>query len=195
MARAKSQRHSQKRSHHKSRRVVGGAWYNPMSWFEKEEEPSLFGPVEEKPLLQSVGEGAQDLMQKADQKIVEASNAISSGVSSASQSVENTLNTDIPLTSEPAPEPTYFQPSAPASSFGGKRRRYKGGKGGLGLTYYASPVDGMKVAEPTYWEEYKGGAKRSRRRSRSRTQKKSRGRSRGRGRGRARAKSQRRARR
>lgn len=196
MARAKSQRHSQKRSHHKSRRVMGGSWYNPMSWFEKEQPSPLFGPVEEKPLLQSVGEGAQDLMQKADQKIVEASNAISSGVSSASQSVQSTLNTDIPLTNEPpATEPTYFQPSAPASSFGGRRRKYKGGKGGLGLTYYATPVDGMKVAEPTYWEEYKGGARRSRsqRRGRSRTQKKSRGRARGRGR--ARAKSQRRARR
>ena len=39
----------------------------------------------------------------------------------------------------------------------GKRRQMKGGKGGLGLTYYASPVSGLKVAEPTYWEVYANG--------------------------------------
>jgi len=151
---------------------------------------------EEKPLLQSVGEGAQNLMQTADQKIVEASNAISSGVSSASQSVQDVLKSDISITgSSEQAEPSYSQPVAPGSSFGGRRRRgrtqsqrQRGGKGGLGLTYYASPVDGMKVAEPTYWEEYKGG--RSRSRSRRRTQRRSRGR--GRGRGKSRSKSQRR---
>jgi hypothetical protein len=33
----------------------------------------------------------------------------------------------------------------------------KGGKGGLGLTYYASPVSDLKVAQPTYWEVYGDG--------------------------------------
>jgi hypothetical protein len=33
----------------------------------------------------------------------------------------------------------------------------KGGSRGLGLTYYATPVDGIKVAEPTYMEYYTGG--------------------------------------
>jgi hypothetical protein len=187
MARKRSQRRT--RTQHKSRKVRGGSWYNPLSWF-KEEEPSYFSTtVEEKPLLQSVGEGAQDLMQKADQKILEASNAISSGVSSATQNVQEVLNSDIPLGTSSVPD--YSQPTAPVTAFGGRRRRrtqQKAGKGGLGLAYYATPVDGMKVAEPTYWEEYKGGARRSR--SRRRTQRKSRGRGRGRGRGR----SQRRAR-
>ena len=197
MSKAKSQRHSQKRSQRRSRRLAsrGGAWYNPLSWFQKE-EPSYMSNLgmqtEEKPLLESVGEGAKDFMQTADQKILEASNAISSGVSSASQSVQDVLKTDIPITgSSEQPVPAYSQPIAPASSFGGRRRRgrgrsqrQRGGKGGLGLTYYASPVDGMKVAEPTYWEEYKGG------RGRRRTQRKSRGR--GRGRGKSRSKSQRR---
>jgi hypothetical protein len=40
-------------------------------------------------------------------------------------------------------------------SMGGNRKRrarsMKGGKGGLGLTYYAAPVSGLNVAEPTYW--------------------------------------------
>lgn len=182
MARKRSQRRS--RAQHKSRKVRGGAWYNPLSWFKEEEQPSYFSPtVEEKPLLQSVGEGAQDLMQKADQKIVEASNAISSGVSSATQNVQDVLNTDVPLVSSDASVPEYTQPAVPASAFGGRRRRQqKAGKGGLGLAYYATPVDGMKVAEPTYWEEYKGGARRTRGRGRKRTQRKSRGRGRGRGR-------------
>jgi hypothetical protein len=189
MARRRSQRRS--KSQHKSRKVRGGAWYNPLSWFE-EEEPSYFSPpVEEKPLLQSVGEGAQTLMQKADQKILEASNAISSGVSSASQNVQDALNTDVPLVASETTAPEYTQPAVPVSAFGGRRRRQqRAGKGGLGLAYYATPVDGMKVAEPTYWEEYKGGAKRSR--SKRRTQRKSR--SKGRRRSRARGRSQRRAR-
>ena len=199
MSKAKSQRHSQRRGQRRSRRLAnrGGAWYNPLSWFQKEEEQSYMSNLgmgmqpEEKPLLQSVGEGAQNLMQTADQKIVEASNAISSGVSSASQSVQDVLKTDVPITGSSEAEPSYSQPLVPASSFGGRRRRgrsqrQRGGKGGLGLTYYASPVHGMKVAEPTYWEEYKGG------RSRRRTQRRSRGRGRGRGRGKSRSKSQRR---
>ncbi len=58
-----------------------------------------------------------------------------------------------------------------------KQMRMKGGKG-LGLDYYATSVNGIKVAQPTYMEYYKGGKrrktckKRSRRRSckkRSRT--------------------------
>jgi len=189
MARKRSQRRS--RSQQKSRKMRGGAWYNPLSWFKEEEQPSYFSPtVEEKPLLQSVGEGAQDLMQKADQKILEASNAISSGVSSATQNVQDVLNTDVPLVSDTSvPPPSYTQPAVPATAFGGRsrrRRQQKAGKGGLGLAYYATPVDGMKVAEPTYWEEYKGGAKRSR--GRKRTQRKSRSK------GRRRTRSQRRAR-
>lgn len=46
-------------------------------------------------------------------------------------------------------------------STGGRRRRrarsMKGGKGGLGLTYYAAPVSGLKVAEPTTWQYYANG--------------------------------------
>ena len=46
---------------------------------------------------------------------------------------------------------------------GGRRRsrqmRMKGGRG-LGLDYYATPVNGIKVAQPTYMEYYKGGKRR-----------------------------------
>ena len=53
------------------------------------------------------------------------------------------------------------QQTMQSNSYGGKRRRHsrtmKGGKGGLGLTYYASPVSGLKVAEPTTWQYYANG--------------------------------------
>jgi hypothetical protein len=76
------------------------------------------------------------------------------------------------------------------SSYGGKRRRrtmpkskiMKGGKDGLGLTYYASPVSGIKVAQPTSWQYYangtnqysvKGGSKKRRKGKKSRKSRKS----------------------
>jgi hypothetical protein len=38
-----------------------------------------------------------------------------------------------------------------------KNKTMKGGKGGLGLTYYATPVSGLNVAEPTSWQYYANG--------------------------------------
>jgi hypothetical protein len=58
------------------------------------------------------------------------------------------------------------------STVGGKRKRMRGGKGGLGLTYYATPVSGIKVVEPNEWLLYnngvnqKGGSRKYKRRSR-----------------------------
>lgn len=58
--------------------------------------------------------------------------------------------------------PTSTYSSTTPNPYGGRRRskRMRGGIGasrGLGLTYYATPVDGIQVAEPTYMEYYKGG--------------------------------------
>jgi len=44
----------------------------------------------------------------------------------------------------------------PWYKFWGGKRHMTGGQG-LGLTYYATPVNGLKVAEPTYMEYYTGG--------------------------------------
>ena len=64
----------------------------------------------------------------------------------------------VPATTPDASTSTEVDPNA---SSGGKRRKrsrsMKGGKGGLGLTYYATPVSGMKVAEPTSWQFYANG--------------------------------------
>jgi hypothetical protein len=89
--------------------------------------------------------------------------------------------------SNPGPNPNLNPNLNPVQdlSIGGKRRRYtlkgkKNMKGGLGLTYYATPVSNMKVAEPTYWEVYangtnqyniKGGSKKKTRRSKKRRSK------------------------
>lgn len=78
---------------------------------------------------------------------------------------------------------SYSSTSAPISvPAGGRRRRratsMKGGKGGLGLTYYATPVSGLKVAEPNLWQFYakgtnqysiKGGSRKRRTRKSRRT--------------------------
>jgi hypothetical protein len=52
------------------------------------------------------------------------------------------------------------------SFWGGKHgtNHMKGGQS-LGLNYYATPVHGLKVAEPTYMEYYKGGKRSTRKRS------------------------------
>jgi hypothetical protein len=72
--------------------------------------------------------------------------------------------------SNPASNPDSNPAPAPAP-MGGRRRskRMRGGIGtnrDLGLTYYATPVNGIKVAEPTYMEYYTGGRRRRSRKNR-----------------------------
>ena len=91
--------------------------------------------------------------------------------------------TEATMGTQPTTEATMGTQPTTGATMGGRRRRrgrrrtMKGGKDGLGLTYYASPVSGLKVAEPTYWinsntnQSIKGG---SRRRKSSRKSRKSR---------------------
>jgi len=103
-----------------------------------------------------------------------AVNALESGLGSAwegTKSVGSSIGSAVglsdqqpPYQSQQAPyqsQQAPYQPQQQAPyqmSQGGRKRRHsrkmRGGKGGLGLTYYASPVSGLKVAEPTYWEVY-----------------------------------------
>jgi len=102
------------------------------------------------------------------------SSGLTQGVSNIGSSIGSTLNSNIDLTgSNQTPPPiTEVQSQATEENqqqnqqynqvpIGGRRRRrgrtMKGGKGGLGLTYYASPVSGIKVAEPTTWQHYANG--------------------------------------
>ena len=101
------------------------------------------------------------------------------------------------LTDSTSNEPPYTEVSTGVPTevstgyIGGRRKRrgrtmkggriMKGGKGGLGLTYYATPVSGLNVAKPTYWigpntnQYIKGGSKKRHRKGcKSRKSRKSR---------------------
>ena len=148
-----------RRTRRKSQR--GGDWYNPISWFEPQydsvvEEPGMVSKISDT-LSGAVSstegylEGAKD---KSKSLLAGISNPFSSS-SAYSPPAEPTMEYNQEQTQE-------YNAEQPA--MGGKRRRksrkMRGGKGGLGLTYYATNVsnDGLKVVEPTYW--IKGGSKR-----------------------------------
>ena len=67
-----------------------------------------------------------------------------------------TPSTPYTASATPTTDPTQSSSSA-VGAVGGKRRKMRGGKGGLGLTYYATPVSGLKVVEPNEWLLYNNG--------------------------------------
>lgn len=95
-------------------------------------------------------------------KAKETTNSVENTLGNLSSSVSNTFSS--------SSEPQTIQPTTSSmpmqTSYGGKtkrrhkrnskrtKRRMRGGNK-LGLTYYATPVSGIKMAEPTYW--IKGG--------------------------------------
>ena len=76
----------------------------------------------------------------------------------------NSASSSLSTSASPAPPPSQVALPAGGSR---RRRRMRGGKGGLGLGYYASPVQGANVAEPTSW--IKGGSRRRKSRKSRRT--------------------------
>jgi hypothetical protein len=105
-----------------------------------------------------------------------SASAISSGLSSATNSVQGMMSSDVDVSGSNSSSAVDSGSTVDSSSnsgstvdsssnsgsavdssselnnsAGGKRRhRMKGGKGDLGLTYYATQVQGSNVAEPTY---------------------------------------------
>ena len=155
---------TQKRSHQRSRSQKGGAWYNPFSWFGTQ----TYVPEEEKSMVNRIGESITSGIQKVDDTLATASTSISQGATNIVNSTTDLLNKDVSLmgsSNQEQPLTTYQ-----SNVVGGKRRKSvkhrnksrtrhlarKGGKG-LGLTYYASPVSDIKIAEPTYLLNYEGG--------------------------------------
>lgn len=158
----------------RKRNQKGGAWYNPLSWGQQ--DPNV--------PRRSWGEWfsgtSNNIIQSADNAVGTAANAISSGAQNAYSNVFSS-NTQVQPAqpSQPIPTAEQEQPitrnssleTAPLSdysnsSMGGKRkrtRRMKGGYSKMGgpedLAYYAAPVNGLKVAAPTYWVSSKGGSK------------------------------------
>jgi hypothetical protein len=152
----------------KRKNQKGGDWYNPMTWFGSSETTYV--------------EPTSSIVEKAKEKVNALNESIGNAAENTVNAVTDTGNMLVakvsePFSSTPAIPQTYSSPAQPTQnsyvSQGGKRKRrsrtMKGGKGGLGLTYYATPVSGIKVAEPTTLLYYadgtnqysvKGGSKR-----------------------------------
>jgi hypothetical protein len=99
----------------------------------------------------------------AVKKTQEGINSLESGLGNLGTKVGEGFNSINPFGSEnisPATS-TSTVPPATYSTQGGRGRKraisMRGGKGGLGFTYYAAPVSGLKVAEPTSWQYYANG--------------------------------------
>ena len=129
----------------------------------------------------NLGETAQKVLIDADNKVgelqVEANGILNNTVDATrEQASEITSNIKTGLSNIIGSEsegPIEQDPTTvggkikPWYQFWGGKRHMRGGQG-LGLTYYATPVNGLKVAEPTYMEYYTGGRrKRSTRKRRS----------------------------
>lgn len=147
------------RTRKKSQR--GGAWYNPFGSSEESTMPSTNqGSGMFSDALSSVTgatsnlvSGSESYLQGAKEKSSSWFSGISNPFSSSSQAatveVEPVENTS-----------SYNATGGRRRSRKMRRRRMRGGKGGLGLTYYATNVSDIKMAEPTNW--IKGGSRRRR---------------------------------
>jgi hypothetical protein len=129
----------------RSKTQRGGVWYNPLTWFESD-------PY--KTESSSIITDANNFTTGAVDKLTNARDYVANTVSAQFSSSPD--NATMPTTEYRVP------PSQPYS--GGKHRRKrrhsktkKGGKGGLGLTYYATPVSGANVAQPTTLQFYENG--------------------------------------
>jgi hypothetical protein len=139
------------RKHRRTRRKGqkgGGLLYNwfGIDWFDSPETSSepIYNNVQTQP--------EPGIIEKFDNALGTAGEAVTGAISSTANAATNLVS--------PTQQPMYN------TGVGGRRRRnasrnLRGGKGGLGLTYYATEVSGFKVAEPTTW--LKGGSRRRRR--------------------------------
>jgi hypothetical protein len=124
-----------------------------------------------------------NLLNKADEKITNAQQQLTNLGDNISSKLglKDTTPVSYYETVQPQAQPQIIEPVnitptttdttiTPTYVSGGRRKRktnrkykYKGGKGisSLGLAYYATPIEpyAVKIAQPTYWMEYKGGKK------------------------------------
>ena len=160
-----------KRRMSKRKNQKGGEWYNPMTWFESS-ETTYVEPTS------SIVEKAKEKVNALNESIGTAAETTVNAVTDTGKMLVDKVSEPFSATSNTTSSSSYLpqaQPSqaAQASFNGGKRKRrsktIRGGRGGLGLTYYATPVSGIKVAEPTTLLYYadgtnqysvKGGSKR-----------------------------------
>ncbi len=166
--------------HRRTRRKgqKGGGWLDALNPFASSEQTTSvpIGVKELDPisnLSDSVSGATSGLVSGASNLVSGTENILSSsvekakGVVSSSGSWFSNLN---PFSSKEEVVETQtmiYNPQQQQQAYGGRRKskskRMKGGKGGLGLGYYATDVsnDGLMVSDPTYW--IKGGSRHRRR--------------------------------
>jgi hypothetical protein len=100
-----------------------------------------------------IGDAAQSSMDAAQSSMKAVGDATSSAVNTVSAPFSSSSDT----TNQNGINGNPSQSGMTGNSYGqqaGRRRKrcrsMKGGKGGSNLAYYAAPVSGLKVAEPTY---------------------------------------------
>jgi hypothetical protein len=99
--------------------------------------------------VSAIGEEVSDNAQKAKTYLESFLGSSQEPVSNYSPSSATSATS---ATSNYSPSPT-----TPQTMGGKKRRKMRGGKGGLGLTYYATPVLKSNVVEPNEWLFYNNG--------------------------------------
>lgn len=104
-----------------------------------------------------IGTTAQTGMDTAKDTANSVVKTITDAVSTPSED-QSTYN---PLPTTQENQSTYNPLLSTTNTRGGRHKKYsktmKGGKGDLGLTYYATPVSGIKVVEPNNWLLYNNG--------------------------------------
>ena len=143
------------------RRQRGGGWFDSWPFTSSNDD-------------QGYGAQASALGSQASQKVSAMGAEVSEKAGKAKSYFESFFK------SSPAPSytptPTYTPASAtpttrPDTTGGRKRRKMQGGKGGLGLTYYATPVLKSDVVGPNEWLSYKINYKGGSRKRRCKTRK------------------------
>jgi hypothetical protein len=142
----------------RSKTQRGGVWYNPLTWFESENDSPYGQSSSNSGFFSSAMNNVDNMATGLTNSVTNFGTSVAKKVSEPfSSSPDNTnmsTNTNY----------TQYQSQQPYNSSGGKHRRKrrhsktkKGGKGGLGLTYYATPVSGANVAQPTTLQFYENG--------------------------------------
>jgi hypothetical protein len=140
----------------------GGAWYNPTSWFQPSDP---YAPKRSwGDYFSGTTSNIENSLSNLSSNIVDSTKSLGSSISNSVSSVTSNSNTGVspvePLQQD-SQNMEQLQNASPEPTYGGKRRmatrKMRGGKNGLGLTYYATPVSGIKVVQPTYWEVYGDG--------------------------------------
>ena len=160
----------------------GGSWFDAINPFSSSEQTTYAPTGVEEPglisnLSNSVSGATSGLVSGASNLVSGTESMLSLSVEKAKGAVSNSgswfSNLNPFSSGEEVVETQTTSYNPQQQTYGGRRRsktkrmrgtrQMKGGKGGLGLVYYATDVsnDRLMLAEPTYW--IKGGSMRRRR--------------------------------